>query len=235
MPRPAVATVSTRASLGAIELLDDSQRRAGQVGLVEDHDGGNLPALQLVEHGLLERSPLAGVDDHSPRSVRSKTWRVFSHALFAQGADVVDAGGVDEEHRPQRQQFHRLFHRIGGGAGHVGDDGDLLPGQGIEQRRLARIAAAEQADVQAETFGGGLHGLASRPIRGPARQLGKRSARLARAKCAGSYSLNGSFPRASAASLFLVLHLLVDRFSDGRSIVAAHVLHGHHDHSSAFH
>ena len=75
---------------------------------------------------------------------------------------VVDTGGVDEHHRADGQEFHRLFHRVGGGAGELGDDGDLLAGDGVEQARLADIAAAEQADMQAQAAGGVLdHGLMS--------------------------------------------------------------------------
>ena len=44
-----------------------------------------------------------------------------------------------------------------------GDDRDLLPGHRVQQRRLAGVAAAEQADVQAEAFGGGLHGRGANP------------------------------------------------------------------------
>jgi L-ascorbate metabolism protein UlaG (beta-lactamase superfamily) len=56
--------------------------------------------------------------------------------LDAQGAEValvVHAGGVDEHHGAERQQFHRLLDRVGGGAGHFRDDGHLLAHQRVEQ------------------------------------------------------------------------------------------------------
>ena len=90
----------------------------------------------------------------TPRSVRSKTCRVRCGAQLAEGADVVDAGRVDEQHRAQRQQLHGLLDRVGGGAGLVGDDRDVLPGDGVEQARLADVAPAEQADVQTHALGG---------------------------------------------------------------------------------
>ena len=175
MPRPAVATVSTRAT-PAQRVRGQFGRRPGQVGLVEDHNGRYAAARKRVEDGLLERAPLPGIDDDQPQVGAVEDLAGLPHPLLPQGTHVVDAGGVDEEHRSQRQQFHGLFHGIGGGAGHGGNDGDLLPGQGIQQRRLAGVAAAEQADVQAETLGGRLHGSMPRTIREPARQLGKRSA-----------------------------------------------------------
>ena len=92
-----------------------------------------------------------------PRSVRSKTCRVFCIRSLAQRSFVVDAGRIDEQHRPDGQDFHRLFYRVGGRAGDGGDNRDLLFGQRVQERRLARIAAAEQADVEAEGFGGRLH------------------------------------------------------------------------------
>jgi len=54
-------------------------------------------------------------------------------ALLAEGANVIDAGGVDEEHWADGQQFHRFLDRVGGCAGHVGDDGDRLLGDGVQQ------------------------------------------------------------------------------------------------------
>ena len=64
---------------------------------------------------------------------------------------------IDEQHRPKRQEFHRLLDRIGRRARYFGDDRNLLPRERVQQRRLACVPTAENADVQAESFGSGLH------------------------------------------------------------------------------
>ena len=38
------------------------------------------------------------------------------NALRAEFAAVVEPGGVGQKHRPERQQFHRLFDGVGRGA-----------------------------------------------------------------------------------------------------------------------
>ena len=54
---------------------------------------------------------------------------------------------------PSGSSLHRLFHRVGGRARLFGDDGDVLPRDGVEQARLAHVAAAEEADVQPHALG----------------------------------------------------------------------------------
>jgi hypothetical protein len=139
------------------ERIEQGCRRPGEIRFIEHHDGGKLPAAQLIEQPLLEVVPMARID-HDQRQVGAiEDLPRLLHAFFAQGAEVVDARRIDEQHRADGQQLHGLFHRIGRGAGHFRDDRHLLPGQGVQQRRLARIAAAEQPDVQPETLGSGLH------------------------------------------------------------------------------
>ena len=107
--------------------MQQFRRGRAEIRLVEDHDGRDLPRLQLAEDRLLERPPRPGVDDQQPEVGAVEDLPRLLHAFFAQRPDVVDAGRVDEEHRPQRQHLHRLFHRVGRRAGHLGDDRDLLP------------------------------------------------------------------------------------------------------------
>ena len=137
-----------------LQLGDRLRVRRREVRLVEhDHDR-RFPRGQLGQDALLERAPgrrlgddqaEVGPVEHLPRPL---------HAQFAERADVVNARRVNEQHRPDRQQLHRLLDRVGGRAGHVGDDRDVLPRQAVQQRRLADVAPAEDADVQPEAFGG---------------------------------------------------------------------------------
>ena len=155
MPRPSVATVSTQRHLRLCQSLEQRGRRPAKVGLVEDHDRRAPSASRNSPRIASSNWPhWPGVDDEQAQVGAVEDLPGLLHAQFAQGPDVVDARRVDEQHRAERQQFHRLFHRVGGRAGHVGDDRDLLPRQRVQQRRLARVAAAEQADVQAEDLWG---------------------------------------------------------------------------------
>ena len=61
------------------------------------------------------------------------------HAQFAERAGVVNARRINEQHRPERQQLHRLLDRVGGRAGHVGDDRDVLPRQAFSSDDLPTL------------------------------------------------------------------------------------------------
>ena len=88
-----------------------------QVAFVQRHDVGRLP---LPENGA-ERLVLRL---HAQRRVHHQHGDIgfrqhlsgAPDAHFAQLALVVQAGGVDNDHRPQRQKLHGLVHRVGGGA-----------------------------------------------------------------------------------------------------------------------
>ena len=69
---------------------------------------------------------------------------------------VVKTRRVDDEHRPQGQQLHGFLHRVGGGAPGVGNDGQLLAGDGVDHAGLSGVAAAEKADVYPVGGGGGI-------------------------------------------------------------------------------
>ena len=58
--------------------------------------------------------------------------------LLHQVAALAQAGGVDHMHR-HTFDLDGLLDLVAGGARHGGDDGQFGPGQGVEQRRLARI------------------------------------------------------------------------------------------------
>ena len=122
--------------------------RLGQVDLVEHRQHGNLALLEGVEQAQLQAAePRLGQDQDGQLGALQHLHRPLD-PLGAQRADVVDARGVDEEHGAERQELHRFLHRIGGGAGLGRDDRHLLARQGVEQRGLADVAPAEDADVQ---------------------------------------------------------------------------------------
>ncbi len=124
--------------------------RAGEVYLVEDNDDRRPALTQLIEQLLLECSPCAGLGhEHAEVGAVDDLARALN-AHFAKGAHIVDAGRVDEEHRPERQQFHGFFHGVGGRAGEVRDNGHLLPSDGVQQTRFSHIAAAEDAEKQSK-------------------------------------------------------------------------------------
>ena len=110
-----------------IELLDKFSRRPGDVGLVEDHDHGYFTLPKFVENSLFERTEFAGRHDQNTHVGAVEDLPGLLDTLLPQGTHVVDAGRVDKQHRADGQQFHGLFNRIGGCAGHLGNDGNLLP------------------------------------------------------------------------------------------------------------
>ena len=90
-------------------------------------------------------SPTIGAIEDAPACVATR--------IGTQRADIVNTSGVDEEHRTNRQQFHRLFDRIGRCAGDVRDDRDRLGRvMSVQQRGLANVPPAENADVQSQAF-----------------------------------------------------------------------------------
>ena len=96
-----------------------SRRRARQVDLVEHDHGGDLARRELLEDHLFVVAPLAGRGDQHTEVGAFEDLQGAGGAQLAQGADVVDAGRVDEQHGTERQQFHGLLDRVGGGAGLV--------------------------------------------------------------------------------------------------------------------
>jgi hypothetical protein len=121
---------------------------AAEVALVEDDDDRCLALEELLEDAVLVFAPAAGLGDEHAEVGAVEHLGGLPGAQLAEHADVVDAGGVDEEHGAERQQFHRLLDRVRGRAGEVADDADLLARDRVEQARLADVAAAEDADVK---------------------------------------------------------------------------------------
>jgi hypothetical protein len=131
--------------------------RLAAVGLVEGHHDGDAAPPQLREDAVLDLAPDARLrHQHAEVGAVEDLLRLL-HAQRAQRARVVDARRVDEQHRTQRQEFHRLLDGVGRRAGGVGDNRHFLPGDGIQQRGFAYVAPPEDPDVQPERFGCARH------------------------------------------------------------------------------
>ena len=121
-----------------------------QIRFVVDNHIGNLPLLEALHQILIH-----GAQSH--RAIHHKNGNIcmsqFLLCLFypqrTQLALIVQTGGVDDHHRAKRQQFHCLFHRVGGGALYVGNHCQLLAGYRVYQTGFAGIAHSEKADVKA--------------------------------------------------------------------------------------
>ena len=120
----------------------------GFVALVEHEEEGGARLAQLLHEFVLKRARARGGVRHDQDQVGAS--KLETRALRAQAADVrlivVEARGVDEHHGPQRQQLHRLLDGISSRARHVRDDGDRLPGDGVEEAGLARVAPPHEGD-----------------------------------------------------------------------------------------
>ena len=129
-------------------------RNRSQIRLVVRDDKRNLPLAEQLDELLLGRLQTA-------RAVRDKNRniRLFQHAerpadtLLTERALIINARRVDDNHRTDREQFHRLLHRIGGRALDIGNNGQCLSGHAVYHAGFARIAQAEKADVYALTGG----------------------------------------------------------------------------------
>ena len=72
-----------------------------------------------------------------------------AYALCAERSLVVEAGGVGKQAWTEGKYLHRLGYRVGGGAGDVAHDGDLLSGEGVDERALAGVAPPEECQSHA--------------------------------------------------------------------------------------
>ena len=72
----------------------------------------------------------------------------FLDTLLAHRALVVDAGGVNKHHGADAEYLDGLLDGVGGGAGGGVHNGDVLPGNGVDQGTLAVVPPAENADVR---------------------------------------------------------------------------------------
>ena len=143
--------------LPPLEVPQRVGRGGSDIGLVEYHDDGDLPLLEFPEDPFLEFTPAPRLGHQNPEVGPLEHLPGAPRTQLPEGAHVVDPGRVDEEHRPERQQFHRLLHRVGRRSRDVGDDRNLLAGEGVQQRGLPHVAAAEQADVKPHPLGRMFH------------------------------------------------------------------------------
>ena len=65
-----------------------------------------------------------------------------------------ESGGVDKDHGAHPGQLEGFVHRIGGGPGHRGDQGDGLAGEGVDEGGLPGVAVAEKPDMEPAGPGG---------------------------------------------------------------------------------
>ena len=136
---------------------------AGQlVGLREDEQGRQLFGADAVEEGHVLGGRAGSRLDDEEGDVRFIEDLVGPlHAQAAQFAFVVDTRRVNQQHRAQRQQLHRLGHGVRRGPRRVGHDGQVLVRQGVDKARLAGIAAAEDTDMDAVRRRGGVQSAVS--------------------------------------------------------------------------
>lgn len=136
-------------------LLDGASCTGGigqPVALREDGDDGDFAGPELPEPVELGGAVAFAEKQHGDlRAVRGPERPL--DALGAQCARVVESRSVGQEAGAEAGQLHRLRDGVGRGARNVGDHGDRLSRQRIDERGLAAVAAAEESDVQ--SFGCG--------------------------------------------------------------------------------
>ena len=101
-----------------IKTSDMSGIGSTKIGFIENYDERSLAFLQLGEDCFLKITPDTDFGNNDADIGPIKNLLGFLHPHFTQGTDIIDAGGIDEQHRPDGQHFHRFFHRIGGGSSH---------------------------------------------------------------------------------------------------------------------
>ena len=88
-----------------------------QVGLVHHGETGKTAAFYLAEQGVvLAAEPDSRVDYQHSYVCLAKHLAGALDPQLAKSALVVEARGVDEHDRPEREELHSLADRIGGGA-----------------------------------------------------------------------------------------------------------------------
>ena len=108
--------------------------RAGiGVRLVPHHHKGNLQGTQPGGRSRLGPSPDPPVRHQQGHVGPAHDLQAALRAQSAQFAVVVQTGGVQKDHRPQRGHFQRFFNRVCRCAGRIRNNGHRLPGQGVEQ------------------------------------------------------------------------------------------------------
>ena len=70
-----------------------------------------------------------------------------AHPFLAQGPDIVEARRVDDDHRPQGQEFHSLVDRVRRRPFRRRYDRQVLAGHGVDDTRFPGIAAAKETNM----------------------------------------------------------------------------------------
>ena len=131
----------------------------GPVGLVLDEvplvdRDDEAPALLddvARDVGVLGGESLDGVDDEdrdvgaADRLQRTERREALRGRTAGDLAAAPDAGGVDEDDLAPAP-LQRRVDRVAGRAGHLADDRPVLPEEGVEERRLADVRAADEGD-----------------------------------------------------------------------------------------
>jgi hypothetical protein len=89
--------------------------------------------LQFGQERFFEFAPFALRAYHNSEIGALDDRSGFCHAHFSQCAAIVDAAGVDEQDRPDGEQFHGFFDGIGSRSRELGDDRHFLARQCVEQ------------------------------------------------------------------------------------------------------
>ena len=148
----------SRRQLG-FETFQRVRRRCLQIGFIEYQNERDILRPAFLCQFTLRTGDAGGcVDDKQNQISFAQYFQRFFDAQLAQFADVIQASGIDYDHRAERQNFHRFVNRVGGSAGNGGDDRQRLIGQGVDQAGLAGVAATEQSDMQAVATRCFIHG-----------------------------------------------------------------------------
>ncbi len=179
MPRPAVATVSIAGDAGAIEPLDDLRRRAGQVGLVEDHHRRRPAGLAVLRARPPRRVPTAR---HRPPAAPGRCGRRpggSSRRALGPGRPTSSMPAVS-----MKSTGPRGSSSMGFSTGSVvvpatvGDDGDLLAGSAaFSSDDLPALRRPKRPMCRRKLFGAGCMNLTPGAFREPVQRSGRRFVR----------------------------------------------------------
>ena len=112
----------------------------------------NVPAGEFLANLVLERGPfvLAEHQDREFRAVKNEPGPIC--AFLAESAYVIDPGRIDEKYGSERGELHGFFDGVWGGAGDVGNDDDVLSGEGVEQGGFPGVSSAEETDLETQSL-----------------------------------------------------------------------------------
>ena len=129
--------------------LIQMRTRRHEIDFIVAHEIRQLAAVEFIQQAFICRGQSDGTVHYKHGDIGLAQYLASAlHAQLAQSAFIIEAGGVDDNDRPQRQQLHCLLHRVGGRAEGVGDNGDTLIGHGIDNARFARVTPPEKGDMR---------------------------------------------------------------------------------------